>query len=561
MQNIEDEETIQSDYYDVVLTPITATEENKNGVTFRGSDNEYFEAHRVIGELTKNKGDKLLIKGVEISIADAPLNKPATITIKTKNGITGKANIKFYSKNKRGTASILVTKVRGGTVRDVSNLAFKVVKPLLDDLISGEIEWDDIIQMRIKKDKNKKKKPCEKSENSVSSQEKLDTHKDVHEGNCGTGDLCGSPFIGNKELKKHGKGEHSGDGSPDAKRLREEGPKSEKGKNSYDDMDVDNDDMDVDNDDELVILSKLKDEKVIKMQKRYEEEQKVADQIKRRKEEERLEEERKKKAKNESEKKKKKKKEQLTRSQENENVMIRNRKEIDKKYSGIMKEAGLNIDDYCIWSVEPDGACGSTCTAVHCHRDKKLGKYVRRNINEYLNDFWPFFKSYFQFPLEVKVGLTNRTFQDEKGFLDFLKKDQQSGLVWMDHFGLQIVSNMYQISVHVLTTGVHGLDEPRARWTHIEPDTRLGSFSTVHKGLPDMWLIHVDEVHFDLLIRQDSELAIAGCVDEMEQNALVDSEKKKVEETPEETHGPGFMGWNIQEEKENVSDETDVKHE
>ena len=138
------------------------------------------------------------------------------------------------------------------------------------------------------------------------------------------------------------------------------------------------------------------------------------------KELEKMEEEQKKKAKSESEKKKKKKKEQLVKSKENENDVQRNMKEIDRKYSGIMKEAGLNIDDFCIWSVEPDGACGSTCTAVHCHRDKKLGQYVRRNINEYLNDFWPFFKSYFEFPLEVKVGLTNRKFQDEKSFLDFL---------------------------------------------------------------------------------------------------------------------------------------------
>ena len=121
----------------------------------------------------------------------------------------------------------MVTKVRSGTVRDVSNIAFKIVKPLLDDLISGEIKWDDLIQMRIKNIKDQKKEPCEKSENNISSQENLDTHEDVHEGKCRTGDLCGCPFIGYKKLKKHGKGEHSGDGSPDVLRLREEEPKSE----------------------------------------------------------------------------------------------------------------------------------------------------------------------------------------------------------------------------------------------------------------------------------------------------------------------------------------------
>ena len=552
MQNIEDEESLQSDYYDFVLTPITAAEDGKNGVTFRGSDEEYFKAHKMIGEMTKTKGEKFLIKGVEISIADAPVNKPATISIKTKNGITGKANIKIYSKNRRGNASILVTKVRGGTIKDVSNLAFKVVKPLLDEIISGEITLDDIKQMKINKtDKNQIKKICGKCEEIFPSQDKLKEHIKTHKGKNEIGYFCGDSSKPNEELGKHGQEEHDGVCSPNAKRLKEE-TKIENEKNTIEDMDVD---------DELLTLSKLNDEKVIKLQKKYEDELNVANEIKRKKELEQIEEERKAKAKRDSEKKKNKKKEQVERSKDKKNGIKQNRKEINMKYSGIMKEVGLDIQDYCIWSVEPDGACGSTCTAVHCHRDKKLGKYVRRNINEYLIEFWPFFKAYFQFPLEVKVGLTNRKFEDDKRFLEFLKKDQQSGLVWMDHFGLQIVSNMYQISVHVLTTGVPGLVEPRARWTHIEPDTRLSSFSTVHKGLADMWLIHVDEIHFDLLIRKDSELARVGCVDEMEQNAVEVSEEKTVEGTVEDTHGPGYMGWSIQDDKKNVQDVTDYTKE
>ena len=103
MQNIKEEECEQSDYYDFVLTPFTAPENEKNGVTFRGNDNEYFKAHNMLKELTKTKGDKFVINGVDISIADAPYNKPVTISIKTKNGATGKANVKIYSKNKRGS--------------------------------------------------------------------------------------------------------------------------------------------------------------------------------------------------------------------------------------------------------------------------------------------------------------------------------------------------------------------------------------------------------------------------------------------------------------------------
>ena len=100
-----------------------------------------------------------------------------------------------------------------------------------------------------------------------------------------------------------------------------------------------------------------------------------------------------------------------------------------------------------------------------------------------------------------------------KKIVEFLKKNDKSGMMWMDYAGLQVVSNIYQISIHILTTGIPGLDEPRARWTHIDPDTRLSAFSEVHKGLPDMWLIHEDESHFDLLICKESDHATEGCID------------------------------------------------
>ena len=82
------------------MTPINATVESKTGVTFRGSDTEYFKAHSMVRELTKKKGDRFVINDVEISIADNPENKP--VTIKSKTGPTGKANLKVYDKNRRG---------------------------------------------------------------------------------------------------------------------------------------------------------------------------------------------------------------------------------------------------------------------------------------------------------------------------------------------------------------------------------------------------------------------------------------------------------------------------
>ena len=59
-------------------------------------------------------------------------------------------------------------------------------------------------------------------------------------------------------------------------------------------------------------------------------------------------------------------------------------KQIDEKFQILFEEVGLDINNYRIYKVRSDGACGSNCTALACHHDERLGQYVRRNINEYI---------------------------------------------------------------------------------------------------------------------------------------------------------------------------------
>ena len=69
------------DYYEWCLTPKNASEENKTGVSFKGRDTEYINAHRKIVELFKKKGEKFLLNGIELSIVDKQRNKPINIEI------------------------------------------------------------------------------------------------------------------------------------------------------------------------------------------------------------------------------------------------------------------------------------------------------------------------------------------------------------------------------------------------------------------------------------------------------------------------------------------------
>ena len=270
--------------------------------------------------------------------------------------------------------------------------------------------------------------------------------------------------------------------------------------------------------------------------------------------------------------------------------------EIPAKFKNVFEEVGLKIEEFLIYPVKGDGACGANSTALHCHRSQKLGPYVMRNVNEFIVKFWPFFQDFIQFPLTVKVGLKTEQFGNEECFLEFLKSDSKSGYLWMDHLGWQAVSNMYQISIHILTTGIN-MEESRARWTHIVPDDRLSKFSEVHKGLPDMWVIHEDETHFDLIVNKESVLVREGTIEELEKenegedksakkgenienvklskssNGKIECEKckKTFNKQADLTHhsqknhrgidqiGPGYMGWETSDVVENESGVKELK--
>ena len=134
----------------------------------------------------------------------------------------------------------------------------------------------------------------------------------------------------------------------------------------------------------------------------------------------------------------------------------------------------------------------------------------------------------------------------------------------MEHHDFQAVSKMYQVPVHILTTGVQGKEEPKARWTHVEPDTMLRSFRQVEFELPDMWLMHVDNIHFDLTIRKDNDLAKEGSINTRKRNEFQKEKKAEEEEgstdpveeegkEPDEPmEGPGYMGWQVEDGIETI---------
>ena len=590
-----------SDYFEWNLIPINAPSENKTGITFKGRDAEYIQAHKSVQKMMKVRGERYMINGVEIAVVDAPKNKPSVVDVKPRNGLSGKANVKIYDMNKNGGATMYINQRSGSSMVHVKTLAFKVIKFLLEKLMSGDIEENDIEKFKMSGTRNRNCKEGEKITRSPKSM-KIHIEKDhsVNEKSsigvkC---NICEYICKSERDMEKHKDTEHAEVLSPRSKRCKPNYNEQEEVIASN----IDEEPMDVDYNilsersrvqDDKVLSKRMKDEE---KELRFQEEKSNQAKIK-------IEEEKKRKRQMSIEKKKSKKKSRKESVKDivdtKSKVMVNknNTKEIDVKYEAVFAEAGIDIKQHVVYSVKPDGACGSNCASLHCHRDQSLGQYVRSNTNEYIVSFWPFFKDFYSFPMSQKVGSKNRTFKTEEEYLKFLKTDKKAALLWMDHPDLQAVCNQYQINIHILTTDVVGIKEPRARWTHMVPDSRLIGFSKIKPGLPDMWLVHVDEIHFDLIIPKDSDLAKEGSLDdlrlvkedtnkhgcktcdnsfestqlleehlrkhELKENSCRECDKKfgthaslrqheeehnEVEEIKEDqTIGPGYMGWKIEE--------------
>ena len=73
--------------------------------------------------------------------------------------MSGKVNVRIYGVNKQGLSTMMVQKVSGGNITHLKAVAFGVIKYLLDGIIDGESDNDEIEAMKcsvnFQKDKKK----------------------------------------------------------------------------------------------------------------------------------------------------------------------------------------------------------------------------------------------------------------------------------------------------------------------------------------------------------------------------------------------------------------------
>ena len=166
----------------------------------------------------------------------------------------------------------------------------------------------------------------------------------------------------------------------------------------------------------------------------------------------------------------------------------------------------------------PDGACLTNCLTAHISRtdDEEERKRNNRRVNEHIADH---FDDYYQNKIilpyieTVGVGSNSRTVvcKTKEEFITHLR-NEDSLCAFSNYQELLAIANMLNINVKVFSFGIGG-DPMKCEWKEVFPDPAMADTAQFPKGLvPDMYLYHSDQTHYDLLVSEDHHLALLGMI-------------------------------------------------
>ena len=155
----------------------------------------------------------------------------------------------------------------------------------------------------------------------------------------------------------------------------------------------------------------------------------------------------------------------------------------------------------------PDGACLTNCFAVHAYEDEDEGLKVKRMVNNYIADNWEYFKEKISLPYVENVGVGRNskvvTKNTKEEMIQFLRSDE-SLAVFANCQELVAIANCFNITINIFTYG--GIEDS---WSKITPDPAIVK-DDAPNYIPDMNLYHSFDSHYDLLVKDDSRVAVLG---------------------------------------------------
>ena len=567
--------------------PVGFTFKSKRQVFIKACENikSNFNKNSIFSKETSKESENLTFHVLDRRNKENGPEMDIDVDVSKKIKERGVAVLKCYGPNsKTGEYTLMVTKSKRHNAKFVKILALDIIKKMIDMFITGE-GWGSIF-----KKERKQMFLCSICEKSFVSENNLNVHtRKFHvnkENNCDINKTM-KKDNGNSKLHKshtHEKEKYNCNVSQvtikDKNKLKEHNKnhvKKEsncqmsdskiKGKNEKKEHLVDNHtntnelniepeymEVDDESDDERLKRSEMQDKKVLEKQRKQDEKEDQirlhklsVEQKKKEEEKERIEGER-----LERKKRKASIKQQKKIMKRKLDKFPSNISELPENVKHLVDEGDLQLQ------IPPDGACAPSAGAAHFFKDPKYGPHLRMLMNNHVYERWDYYKEKFSFPLVRKIGVRGDSVKFEDGeeekFRQFLRTER-SAFLWSDSQDLHIMSNLYQMRIKVITTKGPQDSHPTVNW--IGPAPELTAYKLLREGaVPDMKLLHYDELHYNLIISKDDEIAKFGSLSQWlgigeNENSVEEHVKEQNENSEEKTVTESYeMRHEIMENKD-----------
>ena len=119
---------------------------------------------------------------------------------------------------------------------------------------------------------------------------------------------------------------------------------------------------------------------------------------------------------------------------------------------------------------------------------------------------------------------------EEEKFRQFLRT-KRAAFLWTDSEDLHVMANMYQMQIKVITT--KGPEDSHPTVNMIGPDSELANYKLLPEGtVADMTLLHYDDLHYNLVISKDDDIAKFGTLSQYltneESEKMIDERYKDI---------------------------------
>ena len=183
-------------------------------------------------------------------------------------------------------------------------------------------------------------------------------------------------------------------------------------------------------------------------------------------------------------------------------------------------------DNFVSFPVDGDGACGPRSLAAWIYEDPTLGPHLARNMNHLFIKHWDYWADKFNYPFIRNIGCGKQIrCANENELLKFFQDSEDGAFMWRGHEDFQIVANAYQVKITIIT--IRGMKDQNPETTIIEPNPDFKNYAEIPPGIiSDMMILHEHDVHYSLIIPEDSRLAENGGLDFQRSENVKNANKK-----------------------------------